>query len=184
MSAKDEEFRTYVDARGDALLRTAVGLVGNRQQAEDLLQDALAKTYVAWDRVRAPEARDAYVRQVMVRTRTTWWRRRRWREVAAADPGADVGEPWADDPTRRVDDADHVERLLHGLPPRQRAALVLRFLDDLSEEQTAQVMGVSRGTVKSTTSRALAHLRERVGDEPAAGAPADPRTTTTTEATR
>ena len=155
-----EAFREYVEARSPALPRTVYLLTGSQHDAEDLLQTALAKTYLAWGRVREREALDAYVRRTMVNTRTSWWRRRRLDEAPVAAPpeprrtGAerDAGEDLAL--------SDALWSALARLPRRQRAAVVLRYYSDLSEAETAQVLGVSVGTVKSTTSRALAKLRE------------------------
>ncbi len=151
-----EDFCSYVAARSPALLRTAYLLTGNRADAEDLLQAALAKTYLAWDRIREREAVDGYVRRVLVNTQTSWWRRRKVDEYATDQlpelPGRDAS---ADQ-----DLHDALWTALSGLPKRQRAMVVLRYYEDLSEAQTAQIMGVSVGTVKSTTSRALLKLRD------------------------
>ncbi len=152
-----------------ALLRTAYHLTGNRADAEDLLQAALAKTYLAWDRIREREAVDGYVRRVLVNTQTSWWRRRKVDEYATDElpevPGRDAS---ADQ-----DLHDALWTALSGLPKRQRAMLVLRYYEDLSEAQTAQIMGVSVGTVKSTTSRALLKLRDNTGlrDDPRTALP-------------
>jgi RNA polymerase sigma-70 factor (sigma-E family) len=167
-----EAFRAYVAARSPALLRTAYLLTGNRADAEDLLQTALAKTYLAWDRIREQEALDGYVRRVMVNTQTSWWRRRRVDEYATDElpergTGRDAGEDLA------LHDA--LWSALAALPKRQRAMVVLRYYEDLSEAETAHVLGVSVGTVKSTTSRALAKLRDSSGlrDDARTALPAD-----------
>ncbi len=150
-----EDFRSYVATRSPALLRTAYLLTGNRSDAEDLLQTALAKTYLAWGRIRDREAVDGYVRRVMVNTQTSIWRRRRVDErptdVVPDVPGRDS--------TADADLHDALWTALAGLPKRQRAALVLRYYEDMSEAETAAVLGVSVGTVKSQASRALAALR-------------------------
>ncbi|MDQ1695236.1 MAG: hypothetical protein QOJ03_589 [Frankiaceae bacterium] len=169
------EFRDYVNGASPALLRTAFLLAGNRADAEDLLQTALAKTYLSWTRIRDREAIDGYVRRVMVNTRTSWWRRARHLETTALDeqpvalrhPGRDV---FAD-----ADLHDALWSALHRLPRRQRAAVVLRYYEDMSEAQTAEVLGVSIGTVKSTVSRALAKLRDDAGlrDDERTALPAD-----------
>ena len=165
-----EEFRSYVVARSPALLRTAYMLTGNRADAEDLLQTALAKTCLAWDRIREREAVDGYVRRVMVNTQTSFWRRRRVSEHPT-DELPDV--PAGRDDTADLDLHDALWTALSALPRRQRAMVVLRYYEDLSEAETAQVMGVSVGTVKSTTSRALAKLRDTSGlrDDPRAALP-------------
>jgi RNA polymerase sigma-70 factor (sigma-E family) len=167
-----ESFRSYVAARSPALMRTAYLLTGNRADAEDLLQTALAKTYLAWDRIREREAIDAYVRRVMVNTQTSWWRRRKVDEyVTDAVPETRT----ARDATQDLVLHDALWTALAGLPARQRAMVVLRYYEDLSEAETAQVLGVSLGTVKSTTSRALTKLRESAGlrDDPRGALPLD-----------
>ncbi len=163
-----EAFRDYVAARSTALLRTAYLLTGNRADAEDLLQTALAKTYLAWDRIREREALDGYVRRVMVNTQTSFWRRRR--PEIAYDEVPDAGTP---DRTGESDLHDALWTALAGLPARQRAMVVLRYYEDLSEVETARVLGVSVGTVKSTTSRALVKLRDGSGlrDDPRTSLP-------------
>lgn len=150
-------FRDYVAARSPALLRTAYLLTGNRADAEDLLQTALAKTYLAWDRIREREAVDGYVRRVMVNTRTSWWRRRRVDERPTnVLPERRTERDAADDLALR----DALWAALATLPKRQRAIVVLRYYEDLSEAETADLLGISVGTVKSTTSRALVKLRD------------------------
>ncbi|MCW2776945.1 MAG: polymerase, sigma-24 subunit, subfamily [Frankiales bacterium] len=151
-----DEFRTWVAARSGVHLRTAYLLTGSRSDAEDLLQTALAKTYLAWDRVREREALDGYVRRVMVNTQTSFWRRRRVDERSTAS----LPEHGGRDLTADLDLHDALWAALSGLPARQRAAVVLRYYEDLSEAETAAVLGVSVGTVKSSTSRALAKLRD------------------------
>ena len=165
-----EQFRSYVAARSPALLRTAYVLTGNRADAEDLLQTALAKTYLAWDRIREREAVDGYVRRVMVNTQTSWWRRRKVDERPTDQlPDGAAGR----DATADLDLHDALWTALAVLPKRQRAMVVLRYYEDLSEAETARVMGVSVGTVKSTTSRALTRLRDTSGlrDDPRTALP-------------
>jgi RNA polymerase sigma-70 factor (sigma-E family) len=148
-------FEEFVVARTAALSRTAYLLVGDHQLAEDLLQVALARLATRWDRVRdgAPEA---YLRRVMVNELTSWWRRRRYHER----PAADLPEPAAaTDPAPAVLRRMVVGRALAGLTAQQRMVLVLRFYEDLSEVETASVMGCAVGTVKSRTHAALARLR-------------------------
>ena len=162
MDTQDKEaFDLLVEHRATSLLRTAYLLTGDWGTAEDLLQTALVKTWFRRDRVHDKEA---YVRQVMARTYATWWRRK-WRgELATGElpelPGRDA---YAD-----VDARHALRRALAELPPRQRAIVVLRFYEDLSEAQVASLLGCSVGTVKSTASRALVRLRGLVGDVPGA----------------
>jgi RNA polymerase sigma-70 factor (sigma-E family) len=168
-----EDFRSYVVARSPALLRTAYLLTGNRADAEDLLQTALAKTYLAWDRIREREALDGYVRRVMVNTQTSWWRRRKVDEYPTDALPESPSAGGADDFTNAMSLHDALWTALAGLPKRQRAMVVLRYYEDLSEAETAAVLGVSVGTVKSTTSRALSKLRDTSGlrDDPRAALP-------------
>lgn len=146
-------FEEYVALRGRALLRSAWLLTGDTQRAEDLVQTTMAKCWRRWDRIARDSSVDAYVRRAMVTTYTDW-RRRRW-----------VGEVPTDAlPVEQVNGADDalrldVTRALARLPRGQRAVIVLRFYDDLTEAQTASALGVSVGTVKSQTSRALRALR-------------------------
>ncbi len=155
-----EDFRSFVVARSGALLRTAYLLTGNRADAEDLVQVTLAKTYLAWDRVREREALDGYVRRTMVNAQTSVWRRRRVDERPVGElPEVAGGRDSASDLVLH----DALWRALAGLPRKQRATVVLRYYEDLSEAETARVLGVSVGTVKSTCSRALARLRDDAG---------------------
>lgn len=161
-----EAFRDYVAARSPALLRTAYMLAGNRADAEDLLQTSLAKTYLAWSSIRDRDSVDAYVRKVMVNTRTSWWRRRRHATEFATDDLPE--EVPSGDPVASFVLHDALWGALADLPARQRAAVVLRYYEDLSELETAEILGVSVGTVKSSTARALAKLRQNpyLLDEP------------------
>lgn len=150
----DDRFDELVAARYRDLLRTAILLTGDRGRGEDLLQDALVRCYSAAVRGAEPESLEAYVRTSMLRLAGRW-RRRLWhREVPTADPPDRAGG--ADD---AVDRAAAVRAALMTLPLGQRAALVLRYLESRSEAETAALLGVSVGTVKSRTSRALAALR-------------------------
>ncbi|PJE96490.1 SigE family RNA polymerase sigma factor [Streptomyces carminius] len=155
-------FTSYVQARGPVLLRTARSLTGNPADAEDLLQTALAKTYLAWERIEDQRALDGYVRRALLNTRTSQWRKRRVEEYACDElPEPETTVP-ADDPAERQAMRDAVWRAVLRLPARQRAMVVLRYYEDFSEVRTAAVLGVSVGTVKSAVSRALAKLREDV----------------------
>jgi RNA polymerase sigma-70 factor (sigma-E family) len=150
-----EAFDELVTASGPRLLRTCYLLTGDPGLAEDLLQTALASTYLRWDRVRDRAAGEAYVRTVAAHTATKWWRRR-WRGEVAT--GALPDRP-AHDAYAGLDERDTLRRALLALPVGQRAVVVLRYFDDLGEGDTARALGVSVGTVKSRTSRALAALR-------------------------
>ena len=155
---RDADFSAYLAARQPALLRTAYLLTGNRADAEDLLQVSLAKLYLAWDRVRDREAVDAYVRRIMVNEHSSLWRRAWKRRELAVD---EVPERLAH--TDRYDDgrSEKLWSFVRSLPTKQRAVVVLRYYEELTEAETADVLGVSVGTVKSQCSRALAALRAR-----------------------
>lgn len=157
-----DDFEAYVVARGDALHRTAYLLTHDHALAEDLVQTALAKAWGSWRRIDGDP--DPYVRRVLVNTFSTWWRRR-WNGERATEqlPENAVLDLDVD---ARLDLASAVAQL----PRRQRAVIVLRFFDDLTEAQTADVMGTTVGTVKSQTARALATLRVDPGLAPS---PAD-----------
>lgn len=150
-------FTDYVQARGPILLRTARSLTPNTADAEDLLQTALAKTYQAWDRIDDKRAVEGYVRRTLINTRTSQWRRRRIDEYAT-DELPEVPHPTSDVAEQQAQ-RDAVWQAILRLPARQQAMVVLRYYEDLSEAQTAEIMGVSVGTVKSAVSRALAKLR-------------------------
>lgn len=146
-----ESFEAFVAARSRPLLRTAYLLTRDAHLAEDLLQTALAKAWGSWGRVESnPEA---YVRRILVNTYSSWWRRR-WNGEA---PTAELPERPADDQDRGS--STDLRAALAQLPKRQRAVIVLRFFEDLTEAQTAETLGCSVGTVKSQTSKALAKLR-------------------------
>jgi len=167
----DREFREFVTGRSPALLRTAYLLGGDWATAEDLLQVALTKTYLAWLRLGTIEAIEPYARRVLVNTATSWWRRR-WHGERPTDVLPDM--PASDGLDERLE-RDRLWRHVVTLPARQRAVLVLRFYEDQSEAETARLLGVSVGTVKSQCARALASLRARLaaeGIEPAASLPA------------
>ncbi|MEV5763280.1 SigE family RNA polymerase sigma factor [Micromonospora sp. NPDC052213] len=143
---------TFVECHQHRLLRAAYLVCGNRHQAEDLLQDALLKLALRWPTVRHGDPA-AYVRAILYRDAVSWWRRRR-REWLSAYP-----------PERAAQEGDGALRLalrdaLNHLPPRQRAVLVLRYFEDLTEAATAEALGVTVGTVKSQCHAALRRLRE------------------------
>ncbi len=152
------DFDDYVTARGRDLVRTAYLLTGDHQGAEDLVQIALSKVWPRWDRIvaRADPPPHAYVRRVLLTTYIAWWRRR-W---TGEHPTEQLPEP---PPVRDAGDsaAQHADliRALATLPRGQRAVIVLRYFEDLTEAQTADALGCSVGAVKTQTSRALAKLR-------------------------
>ena len=149
MSGRDG-FEEYVAARRSALLRTAYLLTGHREDAEDLVQVALVKAVPHWAKIA--DDPEPYVRKVLARESISRWRRRRWREVHTdAVPESPVEGPGAD----RV----ALQAALAQLAPRQRAVIVLRYYEDLTEAETARVLGISVGTVKSQARDALARLR-------------------------
>nr|WP_033343775.1 SigE family RNA polymerase sigma factor [Catenuloplanes japonicus] len=166
----DDEFRDFVSARSSALLRTAYLLAGDWATAEDLLQTALTKTYLAWRRLGQIEAVEPYARRVLVNTATSWWRRR-WH---GERPTEVLPERAAPDEIEAQLERDALWRHVRELPARQRAVLVLRFYEDMSEAQTAAMLNISPGTVKSQTFRALNALRQRLaaeGIDPDSGVP-------------
>jgi RNA polymerase sigma-70 factor (sigma-E family) len=149
-------FRDFVAARSPALVRSAFLLTGNEATAQDLVQTALATTWSRWSRLARQDAPEAYVRRVMVTTYLSWHRRRWTGEVAVAEmpDRTDAHDAFAEADLRRS-----VGEALRTLPRRQRAVVVLRFFDDLTEAQAAEALGCSVGTVKSQTAKALANLR-------------------------
>ena len=150
-------FDEYVAARGADLLRTAYLLTGDHHRAEDLVQTALSKVWPRWDQVVAAEATSphAYVRRVMLTTYIAWWRRRWTGEQPTEHLPDDGGRDESDVVALRRD----LLQALAALPRGQRAVVVLRYFEDLTEAQTAQALGCSVGTVKSQCSRALTGLR-------------------------
>jgi RNA polymerase sigma-70 factor (sigma-E family) len=149
-------FGEYVRSRGGALLRAALVMTGNRADAEDLVQATLVKAYQSWNRITDPAALDNYVRRVMVNTHISGWRRRRVDEY----PTDELPDSPADDVTGDSDMHDVVQRAVDRLPRQMRAAVMLRYYDDMTEPEVAAALGVSIGTVKSTVARAVAKLRE------------------------
>ncbi|WP_371613974.1 SigE family RNA polymerase sigma factor [Streptomyces sp. NBC_00454] len=151
-------FEEYVRLRQDALLRTARRLVPDLVDAQDLLQTAFAQTFVRWDQIVDKNLADAYLRRVMINTRTEWWRARKFEEVLTAH----VPDTSVEDSTDRYTDRALLLDVLGILTPRQRSIVVLRHWGELSTEETAQLLGLATGTVKSTLHRALVHLREEL----------------------
>ncbi len=191
LASAEEGFAAYVRERGDHHLRVAVLLTGDWHAAEDLVQASLVKLYRAWprldtgvdrDRVADPAGIDAYLRRIMVNTQRSWWRARWRRETPAArlpegsgsesSGGIRIGGVGIGNQTMGSDDiADRqalgalVRQALAGLPRQQRAVLVLRYCEDLSEAEVAEILGCSPGTVKTHAHRGLNALREVLGGE-------------------
>ncbi|MDP9823224.1 SigE family RNA polymerase sigma factor [Nocardioides massiliensis] len=157
-------FEELVHGRSPALRRTAYLLVGDRGLADDLLQEALVKTYVAWPRLRDQGAAEAYCRKAIVTTAISWWRRRSWSE-RPTDELVENGVAVDGTATERADTRAWMWAELAKLPPRQRAAVVLRFYDDLSVAEVAAVLNCSEGTVKSQVHDALNKLRAALGPD-------------------
>jgi len=151
-SERDAAFATFVEQATPSLMRTAWLLTGSTEAARELVQASLVKTYAAWHRVRRDEA-VAYARRVLVNHNTDTWRRQRGERLVADLPE----RPHRDD--SGADHRDDLVRLLATLPAQQRRVVVLRYYSDLSEQATADVLGISVGAVKSAASRGLAGLR-------------------------
>lgn len=154
MNGAEDSFRQYVAARLPSLSRVARLLVGDVHLAEDLVQTALAKAARHWERIVSRGDPDPYVRRILYTEHVSWWRRRRVREVLDTELDQEPVAAAVDVPLRVT-----LERALARLTPKQRAVLVLRFYEDLTEAQTAELLEVSVGTVKSQTRHALARLR-------------------------
>jgi RNA polymerase sigma-70 factor (sigma-E family) len=152
-------FAEYAEARATTLFRTAFLMVGDHQLAQDLLQEALVKTLMAWPRLRDRNDLEAYTRRIIVTTSISWRRRRSFHErpveALPERSGADLADT--------VVTHDAIVSALRTVPPRQRAAIVLRYYQDLTERQTAEAMGCSVGAVKSQVSEGLRKLRETLG---------------------
>lgn len=157
------EFEAWLVARESALQRTAHLLTGDVHAAQDLVQTTLAKLYLGWDRIRHADNIDAYARKTLVNEFRTVWRRpvRRAEQVVEAVPDRPAPEPPTYDGS-----SEAVWRFVCSLPPKQRAVIVLRFYEQLTEAEIADLMGIAVGTVKSQSSRAIAALRAALPDHP------------------
>jgi RNA polymerase sigma-70 factor (sigma-E family) len=153
-------FEEFAVSRHGALYRYAYLLVGDRGLADDLVQEGLTRTYVAWRRLRDPANAEAYTRRAITTIAITWWRRKAWRAERPHDDLPDHPAP-GEDATARL----WLWHEIRQLPARQRAAVVLRYYEDLTEAQTADVLGCSVGTVKSQVFAALTKLRGALGDD-------------------
>ncbi len=158
MDARDQQdFDQFMAGRWPGLVRLAYGLTGDRWLAEDLAQSALASAYAAWWRVSRADDPDAYVRRILINASKRRFRRRRVPE--SLHELAEFPDTGTADPADRVGDRAALLAALRELPPRQRAIVVLRYWEDLSDAQVAAVLGCSAGTVRSQASRAIAKLR-------------------------
>jgi RNA polymerase sigma-70 factor (sigma-E family) len=152
------EFEEYVRTRHNALLRSARRLVRDPLDAQDLLQTALARTYRRWDRIADKQLADAYLRRVMINTRTEWWRARKLQEL----PTEQLPDASIEDSTKQHADRALLMDIMKTLAPQQRSVVVLRHWEQMSTQETAAALGMSAGTVKSTLHRALARLRQEL----------------------
>jgi RNA polymerase sigma-70 factor (sigma-E family) len=155
------EFADYMSARMPSLRRLALLLCQDWHRADDLVQAAMTRLYLHWDKACNADSVDAYVRTILVREfirerRTSWARR-----VSVTDRPLELPPP----PSDREDFLD-LRAAVAGLPPRQRAVLVLRFYCDMSVDQVAEALGCTPGTVKSQTAKALVTLRRVLGPDP------------------
>ncbi|MFE6281039.1 SigE family RNA polymerase sigma factor [Streptomyces sp. NPDC057877] len=154
----EDDFRSFVDSRWPRLLRTAYLLTGHHQDAEDLVQAALVRAYTRWERVRSAHNPEAYVWRILINTNADRLRRRRFGEWLTHW----LPERSAPDCTDQLVERGVLLEALRALPARQRATVVLRYLEDRSESEVAELLGTSVGTVRSQTARALARLRAEV----------------------
>ncbi|WP_340538236.1 SigE family RNA polymerase sigma factor [Nocardioides sp. GXZ039] len=156
------EFVEFATARSAALHRAAYLMVGDVGLAQDLVQEALTKTYVAWPRLRDPANAEAYTRKAITTTAISWFRRKSWshERTAAVLPEGSLG-----DHAGPVSERETLWTALQTLPVRQRTAIVLRYYEDLTEPQTAEAMGCAVGTVKSQVSAGIAKLRVLLRDQ-------------------
>src|SRR3954451_22246743 len=159
--AREADFAAYLDARQASLLRTAYLLTGNRHDAEDLVQTAFAKLYLSWEKVRDRGSMDGYVRRILVNEHNSLWRRAWKKREHSADDTVLRSLERAHHDTHDNGAGGALWDVVQTLPRRARAVVVLRYYEQLSEAETAAALGISVGTVKSQTSRALAALRTR-----------------------
>ncbi|MCO8273491.1 SigE family RNA polymerase sigma factor [Actinoplanes sp. TRM 88003] len=163
MDAREADYAHFVRTRTHALLRSAYLLTGDQHLAEDLVQEALARTHRAWPRLDRVENAEAYARKVMYHAQVSIWRRPKVAEVLPADFEPDHRRG-ADDPADAAVERLVLRRALLTLSAKQRAVVVLRFFEDHTEAEAAQLLGVSVSTVKTQTGRALDRLRALLPD--------------------
>jgi RNA polymerase sigma-70 factor (sigma-E family) len=155
------DFDAWVAARGPGLLRLAYTLTGNRADAEDVVQDALARALPRWSRIARVGDVDAYVRRMVINAHTSWWRRWKRRE----SPVAELRDSAVDAPGEDFDDRRRLWLACQALPEVQRTAVVLRYYEQLEYAEIAELTGVREGSVRARVSRGLAALRQSMGEE-------------------
>ena len=158
------DFDAWVAARGPALLRLAFALTGDRADAQDVVQEALARALPRWQRISRVEDVDAYVRRMVVNAHTSWWRRFRRRESPVAQV-RDTESPHGAQPPLMPDERRRLWLACQALPEAQRTAVVLRYYEQLEYAEIADLTGVREGSVRSRVSRGLAALRTEMGED-------------------
>ena len=161
----DLDFDEFARGQLPSLVRFAAALTGDRQLAQDVVQDALVRAYTRWQRVAGADRPDLYLRRMVLNGYLSW--RRRWyqRTVSSVADPAGGPHPVTADPAGRITDRAQLAALLGGLGRQQRAAIVLRFYEDRDDAEIAEVLGCSSATVRSHISRGLATLRLRLQTE-------------------
>lgn len=160
IAARPVDFEIWAVTAGPDLMRFALAVTGNPHDAADAVQDAMVAVYPRWRRVVARGGPDAYVRRIIVNRRISWWRRVGRRETVIEPPDRATAAV-ADG----LGDAVVADRMLRSLPVSQRAAVALRYLDDLSFAEIAEILGCPESTARSHVHRALRRLREQLGDD-------------------
>jgi RNA polymerase sigma-70 factor (sigma-E family) len=162
MGTNEDDYAEFVRGRSNALLRSAYLLTGDQHLAEDLVQEALARTHRAWSRLHETGNAEAYARRIMYHLQVSVWRRRKVAEDLPGDlpEQKDHAGDDAESITRRI----AVARALRSLSAKQRAVVVLRYFEDHTEAEAAEMLGVSVSTIKTQTARALDHLRKLVSE--------------------
>jgi RNA polymerase sigma-70 factor (sigma-E family) len=172
-ASQDDDFASYVSARSAPLLRLAVGLTGSRAAGEDLLQSALTKAYLSWTKVRGAGDQDAYIRRIVVNTHLSVLRRPRVREELQPELTDVAGTA----PQYGIEDRDALWSALARLGRRQRAIVLLRYYEDLPDDQIAELLGCTAATVRSQAMRALQTLKDlpELAEHSTRPAPTSPR---------
>ena len=165
VTAGAPDFDSWVAVRGPALLRLAYALTGNAADAEDVVQEALARALPRWERISRVEDVDAYVRRMVVNAHTSWWRKFRRKESPVAEVrDRAVGPEGLDRLDQRIDTGAGLWAACSALPEPQRTAVVLRYYEQLEYAEIAELTGVREGSVRSRVSRGLATLRATMGE--------------------